>query len=293
MKKRNGLKSAVLAMMAAGMLCACENNAEPEAVRPAGGEAAPEVTEAPGSAEESESSEEPAAAEQEEEPAAVKIVTEPVESVTIRFYIGYNIATGDAISDTIPCHTVEVTGEDLAKISEILPELSVIREDPESEAYGHIRYDYINDIYELIINDDLVLDIGEKYGYIVSGGGMFAVPEKLFDIVDRIAEEYSENSVYAALDAEEITVTDMDGRELEITDPDELELLRSVEYYTINATDEMFENERVAYVMDLHNGDQLDIFFASVLGVLRHADGSYEYVNIGQMEEYLNRIFAE
>ena len=56
---------------------------------------------------------------------------------------------------------------------------------------------------------------------------------------------------------------------------------------------DMFENEKVAYVMDLHNGDELDVYFASVLGRLRHADGSYEYVHIQEMEDHLNRIFAE
>ena len=55
----------------------------------------------------------------------------------------------------------------------------------------------------------------------------------------------------------------------------------------------MFEGEKVAYVMDLHNGDELDVYFASVLGRLRHADGSYEYVHIQEMEDHLKRIFAE
>ena len=45
--------------------------------------------------------------------------------------------------------------------------------------------------------------------------------------------------------------------------------------------------------MDLHNGEQLDVFYAGVIAKLHHADGSYEYVNIQGMEDTLNRIFAK
>ena len=72
-----------------------------------------------------------------------------------------------------------------------------------------------------------------------------------------------------------------------------LPIIRTFKYYTINADDEFFEGETNAYVMDLHNGDILEIHFASVIGRLCHADGSSEYVYIQGMEEYLDSVFAE
>ena len=45
--------------------------------------------------------------------------------------------------------------------------------------------------------------------------------------------------------------------------------------------------------MDLHNGDILEIHFASVIGKLCHADGSSEYVYIQGMEDYLDSVFAK
>ena len=63
--------------------------------------------------------------------------------------------------------------------------------------------------------------------------------------------------------------------------------------YRIKADDESLEGEPNAYVMDLHNGDILEIHFASVIGRLCHADGSSEYVYIQGMEEYLDSVFAE
>ena len=112
MTKWSGLKKAVMAMMAVGMLCACGNNAQPE-----NGATDPELSSEPSITEEPTIA---AETEQENNPVIGDIVTEDVENVSVRFYIGYNIATGDVISDVIPSNTMEVNGEDLAKLSEIL-----------------------------------------------------------------------------------------------------------------------------------------------------------------------------
>ena len=285
MKKRNGMKKSLIMLMTVGMLCGCGNNEQFEARGSIGDE--------PESEETTETTIATEPVEPADDPVAGDIITTEVESVSVRFYIGYNISTGDVISDTIPCHTLDIKGDELAKLSDILPGLTKITADPDTEEYGHIMYDHLMDYYELTVNEDLVLKIGDEYGICESTGEVFSVPEDLFDMVESVAEEYSKNNVYKTLDTEQITVTDKKGQELEITDPDQLETLLSVEYYVINADDDMFENEKVAYVMDLHNGDELDVYFASVLGKYRHADGSCEYVYIQQMEDYLNRIFAE
>lgn len=285
MRKWSGLKKAVMAVMASGMLCACGNNLQPEPVvmEPAEPTRSTEAT-APETTE---------TAEPEKEPVIGDIITEDVESVSIRYYIGYNISTGDIISDLIPCQTVEVSGEDLAKISELLTELSEIKADPQSEEYGHIMYDHLMDYYELTINDDMVLDIGEEFGFVVDSGELFAVPSELFDTVSDITEDYTRNNVYKTLEAEQITVTNMDGEVVEVTDPEAMEIIQSLEYYTINADDETFAEEKVAYVVDLHNGEQLEVHYAGVCGKLIHADGSYEYVHIDGMEEFLDCLFAK
>ncbi|MCR5598028.1 MAG: hypothetical protein K6G19_07635 [Lachnospiraceae bacterium] len=285
MKKISGLKTAVIAALAVGMFCACGNNAQSG---PGTTETAP--TSEPVSAAEPTVE---AQIEPENDPVIGDIVTTDVESVSIRYYIGYNIATGDAISDVIPCCTVEVNGEELAKLADILPELTKVTVDPDSEEYSHIMYDHFTDYYELTINDDLVLYIGDEYGMDISSGERFAVPAELFDTVESIVEDYSKNNVYKTLGAEQVTVTNMDGKEIEITDQDQLEMLKSYEYYVINADDETFEEEKIAYVVDLHNGDMLEVHFAGVIAKLSHADGSYEYIYIRGIEDYLDCIFSK
>ncbi|MCR5011290.1 MAG: hypothetical protein K6A72_03040 [Lachnospiraceae bacterium] len=290
MRKWSGLKKAVMAVMASGMLCACGNNAQSGTGEPTGVQTEPaEPTRSP----EATAPETTEPTELERESVIGDIVTEDVESVSIRFYVGYNIASGDLISDTIPCQTVEVSGEDLAKLSELLPELTKVTADPQSEEYGHIMYDHLMDYYELTINDDMVLDIGDEYGFVKDAGELFAVPTELFDTVSTVTEDYTRANVYKTLEAEQITVTNMDGEVVEVTDPEAMEIIQSLEYYTINADDETFAKEKVAYVVDLHNGEQLEVHYAGVCGKLIHADGSYEYVHIDGMEEFLDCLFAK
>ena len=88
-----------------------------------------------------------------------------------------------------------------------------------------------------------------------------------------------------------MTVTDENGNSSEVTDPEQLKKMQSIPYYAVDLSDEDFGDETVAYVIDTHDGEQLDIFFASVLGKLHHADGTEEYVYTDNMEDYLDSIY--
>ena len=88
--------------------------------------------------------------------AKEKIFTKEVESVTIRYYIGYNIATGDAINDSIPCHQITVSGDDLETLVSLIGGLTKMAVDQNTDDYLFVES--ITDDYELTINDDVVLD---------------------------------------------------------------------------------------------------------------------------------------
>ncbi len=254
---RNGLKKSLILLMTAAVLCGCGTSEEPAV---------------------------PA-----EDPVPVHIVTTDVESVSVRYFIGYNIAAGDEITQWIPCHTLDVTGDDLEKISVLLSELTEIEEYPDWERSG--TYDWDN--YELTINDDLVLHIGYWYGSCPSARKAFAVPADLYDILYDITEEYNRANVLKSFDTDHITVTDRQNRVLEITDPDQLESLLSFGYYVITRDDASFAGERMSYRIDLHNGDEL-VLYSNVIGKLYHEDGNIEHVYVGYQLEYdLENIFAE
>ena len=296
MKKTDCVKGVLAAAIAAGCLCACSGSE---------GEGTRGRMENPTGTEE----QKPTPTEEETKPTAAadptkaaggnqnsedeKLITEEVESVSIRYYIGYNIATGDVISDSVPCYQIDVTGEDLDAMAAAIAELSKVSVDPKSEEFGHIMYDQLNDDYELTINGDFVVTIGAGYGCSVTTSEMVRVPAELYALADRLAQENNEANAYKTLGGEQISVTDQNGKVWDVTDAEQLEEISATRYYVLAITEEELEGERIAYVVDLHNGDQLDVYFASVLGRLRHADESYEYIHIQELEDYLDRVFPQ
>ena len=281
MKKHNVLPKAMMAMLAVVMLGGCANKSQTKNDDPASSDRL-EYSETKERSEKKESSEKE---KKEEETEGNIIVTEDVESVSMRFYIGYNIATGNAISDIVPCQTMEVEGEDLEKLAKMLPELVSVELDPEMDVI------YLTDKYEITINGDQVITIGDQMGYYEAESEYFTVPEELFETVESIAEAYCDNEVYKTLDSKQIAVTDSKkGIEYPITDPEQLERINSIKYYTIEGDESMFEENEVAYVLSLDDGESMFVFYAGVTGCIIHNDGTCEYVHIDGMEDYLNSI---
>lgn len=282
MKKRNVLPKTMMAMLAVVMLGGCANKSQTKSDDPTTSDRS-EYSETTETSEATESSEDEA-----KEAAKGKIVTEDVESVTLRFYVGYNISGGHAIGDSIPCLTVDLEGEDLDLVAAMLPKLERLAPG-QGSGVG-----YIADKYELTINGDQVITIGDRAGYYREGNALFKVPEKLFETVDRIAEEYSDKEVYKTLDSKEITVVDnKQGIAHPISDPDQLENILAVKYYVIDddeELEEMLANNDIAYVLNMDDGESLFVFYASVRGGLIHNDGTRELVFIQGMEDYLNSI---
>lgn len=302
MNKKLGLKSALVVLFAAGILCACGESERagktPEAWERGRFEEEPnEAVAVPMEIEPTEAATAPM--EEEPSPAAVgvqtpdegKVFTEKIESVSIRYYIGYNITTGDAISDSIPCFEIEVTGDDLDTLAEGIGELTKLNLDLNSEKDQHIIYDHMRDYYELTINGDFVIVIGDEYGNTTEDYGIFEVPAEICETVERLVQENNEQNVYETLGGKKISVTDQNGHVWDVKDDEVLDHICSQHYYVVYLDDNDFGGERVAYTVDLHNGERLEVHFASVLGRLCHADGSYDYVFIGDLEDYLDKVF--
>ena len=284
MRKMNTMKKALAIIMLTGALCAC-GNTEPAAQDESSVTSA-ETTTVTETTAENDSSD--TSSEEEQNSDKGDIIKEDVQSVSIRYYIGYNIASGDIIKDSIPCYTVELTDDKLARAADMLCGLSKIPADKDPEEYGNIIF---MDYYELKINDDVTLQIGDEYGTVSSSNVIFEVPEGLFELVEQAAEAYNEENVYKYLTSDQMTVTDKDGNSSDVTDEEQLKKMQSIPYYDINLTDKDFEGESVAYTIDTHDGETMDIYFASVLGKHNHSDGTYEYVNIYGMEDYLDDIY--
>lgn len=218
------------------------------------------------------------------------IYNHEIQSIVIKYYEGYNIATGDAISDTIPLNTIELKDKDLTEMSNLIKTLTKVKISKNSEEYGHMQYDHICDYYKIEINDDVILLIGDEYGILEQNSAYFKVPEDLFNKVLEIVKKYNEENVYKSISSEKVTIIS-DNEKLEVTDAEQLKEISSCQYYAIIASNEEFKDEKVAYTLDLNSGTKIDVYFASVLSCIYYPDGSHEYIYTGNLEDVVKKIF--
>ena len=218
------------------------------------------------------------------------IYNEEIESIVIKYYEGYNIATGNIISDTIPLNQIELEINDLKEVSNLINNLTKVEYSKDDEMYGHMQYDYICDYYKLEINDIFTIYIGDQYGIVEGNNDYFKVPEALYKKVLEIVQKYNEKNVYKKINSEKISII-FNEEIFEVTDEQQLRELSNYQYYIINASDDDFKTEKIAYTLDLSDGRKIDIYFASVLSCIYYGNGTHEYIYTGNLENYVEKIF--
>lgn len=218
------------------------------------------------------------------------IYNEEIESIVIKYYEGYNIATGNIISDTIPLNQIELEINDLKEVSNLINNLTKVEYSKDDEMYGHMQYDYICDYYKLEINDIFTIYIGDQYGIVDGNNDYFKVPEALYKKVLEIVQKYNKKNVYKKINSEKISII-FNEEIFEVTDEQQLRELSNYQYYIINASDDDFKTEKIAYTLDLSDGRKIDIYFASVLSCIYYGNGTHEYIYTGNLENYVEKIF--
>lgn len=96
--------------------------------------------------------------------------------------------------------------------------------------------------------------------------------------------------LFKSINSEKITIIS-DNEKLEVTDVEQLKEFSNYKYYVINASDEEFKDEKVAYTLDLNNGTKINVYFASVLSSIYYSNGSHEYIYTGNLEDLVEKIF--
>ncbi len=218
-----------------------------------------------------------------------EIYDEEINSIDLSYYEGYNIATGDLIKNTIPLNKIELKGNDLNEISKLIKSLKTVSYSKDSEMYEHIKYDNIFDDYKLVVNNYYTIYIGCNYGLLDKEYEYFESKE-IYNKISEIVKKYNEDNLYKTINSDKITI--INGEEkLEVTDLEQLEELSNYNYYVINASDKSFNDEEVAFILNLYDGRTIDVFYASVLSCIHYEDGTKEYIYTGNLENCVERIF--
>lgn len=218
------------------------------------------------------------------------IYNKKIRSIVIKYYEGYNIATGDAISDTIPLNTINLKSDDLNEMSRLIKTLTKVKDSQNDETYSNMKYDYMCDYYKLEINNNFVIYIGDKCGITDEKKDYFKVPEELYNKVLEIVKKYNEYNLYKTINSEKITIIS-NQEKFDIIDKEQLEELSSYQYYVINDTGKDFNNKKIAYTLDLNDGRKIDIYYASVISCIYYDDGTHEYIYTGKLENHVEKIF--
>lgn len=211
-----------------------------------------------------------------------------IQSIVIKYFVGYNYATGEAIQDTIPLNTIVLEAEDFNSIKEQIKTLTKYEDYEKFERnYGLI---HILDYYRIEINEDFVIYIGDEFGCVENEDIHFEVPKDLYGKVQEIAKKYNESKLYKTINSDKITII-CEQEKLEVTDEEQLDELKNFQYYIINSSDDKFVNEKVAYTLDLNNGTKIDIYYASVLSCIYYEDGTHDYIYTSNLKEIIEKIF--
>ncbi len=220
------------------------------------------------------------------------ICNEDIKSITIKYYEGYYIASGDAIYDNIPLNTINLESDDLKEISKLIKGLTKFKYSEDDEISEHIHHQVV-DKYKLEINDNFIIYIASQYGKVAeTEDDYFKVPEELYNKISEIAQNYNNENLYKKINSTKITI--ISGQEkLEVTNEAQLNRLSNFQYYVTNVPDEVFENEEVIYTLDLNDGRKIDIYLASILSCIYYEDGTHEYIYTGMLENYVKQIFND
>ncbi len=228
---------------------------------------------------------------EEKEHRTGAVYDKKINSITIKYYNGYNVATGDAISDTIPAYKIELKGKDLEKASKLVKSLTYYKipeEDGCDEKVNCISHIY--DQYELIINNEFSLYLDKEYGFVTEPYDTFKVPEELYKMATVKVEDNNKKNVYKQLNGKRYSILYGNER-YEVKDSKYVEELSKYDYYKINAKDEEFKEDTIEYILDLGDGRKIDLYRASVLSRMNEKDGSHYYIHSGDLAKLVEKIY--
>ena len=227
---------------------------------------------------------------EEKEHRTGNVFTDKINTITIKYYNGYNIATGD-ISDDIPSFKIELKGEDLEKVTSLVQTLQYYKLNDCTDTKKNC-IDIIYDKYELIINNNFSLYLDKKYGFVTDPYDTFKVPEELYNIIQQKVEKNNKENVYKQLNSKKITIINKNNK-LEVTDTKYIEELSNYNYYKTNIkdNDKVYNEKDITYTLDLNDGRKIDLYYVSPLSRLYNKDGSHINIYSGDLYELVDKIY--
>ena len=212
------------------------------------------------------------------------IYDKDIESITLKYYIGYNFETMNTIISlgddfVVPLQSINLSGNDLTEVASLLKNLKKIDSSQSSPLYKKLEFNMTDQI-KIEINNNFTIFIGDEYGTTEDKSTYFAVSKNLFNKITEIISNYNDTYVYKTLNSSEISVT-YKGKTYDIAEPQTLKSLSDAKYYVIKMADKDFEADKIEYTLNLSDGRKVDILSGSVLSRITYSDGTLQYIYTG------------
>ena len=209
------------------------------------------------------------------------IYDKDIESITLKYYIGYNFETMNTIISlgddfVVPLQSINLSGNDLTEVASLLKNLKKIDSSQSSPLYQKVEFS-MTDQLKIEINNNFAIFIGDEYGSTEDKSTYFAVSKNLFNKITEIVSNYNDTYVYKTFNSSEMSVT-YKGKTYDISEPQTLKSLSDAKYYVIKMADKDFEADKIEYTLNLSDGRKVDILSGSVLSRITYSDGTHEYI---------------
>ncbi len=151
------------------------------------------------------------------------------DSIIIRYYPSYNIATAEAINSIKPFVDevrIELKGEEKAKVLEFVS--NVKQTDFNFDECDCV---YMVDQYEIIVNDKDKYSMGNEFGK--KDDITFEIPKEIDEYISNIISDYVKKNIYKSITANKITI-EIDGEKIELEDQNDIDNILEYKYFEVH-----------------------------------------------------------
>ena len=223
-----------------------------------------------------------------------KVIPKKIDSITIRYAPGYNIATAEALNAKekyIEFQEVSLTGDEFKNMK---TQLSKIREKKEKSTQETDQLEMV-DNYEVLVNKKIKLLVGDKYGMVVDGKKKTTVvlsnsfTTQLQKIVDK-----NNKKVIKTIPTENVFIK-MEGASIQIKSKSNLKLIQdALSYYPVNINAD-YKNYDDGYHVEviLDNNVILYLYKDSALGYLSMKEGENDLSTFVVLQDNLYDLIQQ
>lgn len=224
-------------------------------------------------------------------------------TVKIRYAYTYNVPTADALNemqnekygeDYIDILEIYLEGDKLTKINELIKNSSFEKADLSVYKDTKLAID-VAGTFEITINNDIVLLMDQEWSMYTKDSDSYIIhtPEELFNEISTIVYEkaYGNSKSY---DTSKITIISKqtDGEDVIITDEKHIKsILDNLKYAKVNMNEDEMEDEEITYTVDLNNGVQVKVYFASAIGYIIDSSEKYYVAFVTDFEEIVSTLY--